>query len=520
MENELNKTLADIRQHRNCLGLAPGYVGSHCLPDEILSIVFENVLQPVAELFKSSFRDLYSAMEVCRRWKRVALHTARLWRYFDLDAMPYDVITTWTTRCSHVPLHVFSSDANCLINFCSDHPNFSRQVASLTLRKGWHTAPDHHNLVDSGTFPNLVNLHVELYPRTGRLYIPPSITSFAHLRVLHTDCPSEFWIKHPFPIGIEDLSLHVPSTDALSSPHLADAIRPLQLLCRFRLEFDGTVMGTVERRLRLPALEYVEFVLEPSNRRKLLGLLPTFRSRPYHLLIREPRRLTYTAQSQPIQSPLEDILSGQAHAFSTVRFVLGTQTPMMHLEGDARCSLSIQEHHPFGLRFADTLQLLHLPTIREVVISEPSLERCDTSYDLSPALCLFHSVERLVIHRCVGEEASGLLTNLAGPGARFVFPTSIKHRSLVRWPTLSYVRFQDIDRTFFRHTSFQPVQALGLVLWAMKTTGLPIDTVHVTTTQTHLSEFPRWREFIPNVVVEGDVGPTEVLIYSFVRNSS
>lgn len=109
-----------------------------------------------------------------------------------------------------------------------------------------------------------------------------------------------------------------------------------------------------------------------------------------------------------------------------------------------------------------------------------------------------------------------ILSNLGGPGARILFPTNILYQKTVCWPSLSSIDFQCISGSLFRRTSFELVQALGLAPWAMKTSGIPINTVRITQIHAHLREFARWREFLPNVLVEEGMEFDEVSLHLYL----
>lgn len=177
---------------------------------------------------------------------------------------------------------------------------------------------------------------------------------------------------------------------------------------------------------------------------------------------------------------------------------------MIRFEGVVHFSVSTEEHQPTPYAFYTFPLFVRYP------------ERSESYYDLGAALSLLPSVECLVTHKCVGQEVSMLLSNLGGPGARILFPTNILYQKTVCSSSLLSIDFQCISGSLFRHKSFEPVQALGLSPWATKTSGISINTVRITQIHAHLQDFARWREFLPNALVEEGMEFDEVSLHSYL----
>lgn len=512
IDAELTTLLAEIRERRNELDM--GVTGAHSLPDEILRLIFDFLVDFTdQDYYKASVKSLLSVLRVSRRWSRIASTTSHIWRGVDFDVIPNGFIPSWLDRCAATPLSIWTSSADAIILIRDRYPNFPAQVVRLTLREAWYFSSEYRDFLTSYTFPNVVELRIHEYPRPAIIFTPPTLSRFAQLRSLHIDCSYEFWANEgSLPTSLEDLHIHLYGFDDISASRLARALGSLLRLRRLVFKTVSDISSHGGDRMHLPSLEYVHLILNPHFHHILLDILPTFQTRPYHLLIREAPDELYFGGPMQLTSSIGAILHGHTNAFTSVRFTLGLRYPIMTLQGAEYLSVSIEEHSPFGERLAFVLQLLDLSCVRDAIITEePSDRPC--YYDLGDAYTLLTWVERLVIEGEVGPEASRLLIGLGGEGRRFLFPSESSYT--VQWPRLSSIHLHDIDEGFFHASGFEAMRALGLAIWSIKSSGVPLRTVRVTKTTSNVHDFMQWRDFLPSVIVEEEDGVC-LFVFMFV----
>lgn len=116
---------------------------------------------------------------------------------------------------------------------------------------------------------------------------------------------------------------------------------------------------------------------------------------------------------------------------------------------------------------------------------------------------LIRWVDRLVIEGEVGPEASRLLVGLGSVGRHYIFPGESSYT--IRWPCLSSIHLYDVDTVFFHSSQFDDIRGLGLAMWSIQCSGIPLETVVIRGTVRGKGEFESLKSFIPNVVVETKV---------------
>lgn len=510
----LSAMLADVRERRNNLGLDAECVGVHSLPEEILCMVFECLVdlgdKPRSE---ASAKAMCSLLRVCRRWRRVASAKASIWRGVDFDIIPPAFLDAWLGRCAATPLVISTSHADTIISIRDKFQSFPSQVVGLTLRDNWYMSSTHRELVNSSTFPNVVYLRIADYPSPDIIFDTPSIFEFSNLHTLDVDCDHDFWVSdHSLPVGIEDLTIHMVRNETLSLSRLARAIGSLRLLRRLVFKTGSSFAQDSKQRMRLPALEYVRIILNPHYHHLVLDILPTFQDRAYHLIIREKEGPLQSTSSKEVASSIGAILKGHTHLFTAVRFALGLKLPVMSFEGVDHFSVSIEEHDPFGKRFALVLKLLDLQYIREAVLAEePGCN--DRFYDIGDAYRTLRSVERLIIEGGVGPEASRLLIGLGGDGRRFIFPHESPY--VINWPSLSFIHLHNVDTSLFYSSNFDDIRGLGLALWSIRRSGVLLQTFKITKTFRRHRDFSSLETFIPTVLVESTDELSELEVRSY-----
>lgn len=501
IDRELGTMLADIRERRNILGMIAKCISAHSLPEEILCMIFECLVDFTdKDSYESSVKSLLAILRVCRRWYQIASAMASIWRAVDFDLIPYGSVSSWLARSASTPLAVWTSSADSIITIRDKYRSFPSQVVRLTLREEWYFSSEYRDFVTSSTFPNVVYLRIHDYPAPDNLFIPPALHGFTQLRILNVDCAHEFWVTdNSLPTSVEDLTLHLYGYDDISSLRLARALGSLTLLRRLVFSTAANIFSERGHRMRLPVLECVHLILNPHYHHILLDILPTFQARPYHLLVREVQEELYFDGPKEFASSMGAILHGHTSTFTGVRFTLGMKNPIMTLEGAEHISVSIEEHNPFGKRLTFILLLLDLSRIREAILTEECFDD-PRYYDLGEAYSLLRSVECLVIEGEVGPEASRLLIGLGGEGRRFLFPQESSYA--LQWPALSSIHLHDVNAGLFKSSNCDAIRALGLAIWSIKSSGVPLHVVRVTKTTRNLPDFNQWAEFIPSVLIE------------------
>ncbi|EIM79212.1 uncharacterized protein STEHIDRAFT_116684 [Stereum hirsutum FP-91666 SS1] len=458
MDTALSTMLADVRERRNNLGLDPSCVGTHTLPEEILCMRQES------SVYITGMQEMVS----CRIGKGEYLERYRPGHY-----------------SSQIPSFVAGS------------------VVSLTLRANWYLGAEHRDHINSATFPNVLHLYIVDYPAPDIIFSPPPISGFTYLRTLEVQCEWEFWaIERSLPLHIEDLTINIHGVDTLSRSRLANSVGHLRHLRRFVFNTGIRFLASnADPRMWLPALEYVHLILNPRYHHLILDILPTFNVRAYHLLLRETEGEMIFNGPKELTSSLGTILQGRTTFFTRVRFTLGLKRPIMSFEGADHCSVSVEEHGPFGTRLALLLDLLDARCIREVVLAEDSRGN-PRFYGMGEAYILLRWVEHLVLEGEVGPEASRLLIGLGGKGSHIIFPDESSYS--IKWLSLSSIHLHGVDDGLFYSSHFEGMQGLCLAVWSMGREGLPLQTVRITKTELRESAFKKLEDVIPNVIVESN----------------